>query len=490
MNKNIKAVCREIKQGTNLEMNIPNYFNRLVTVYEEYATLNLTMNYYTYYENYLESTFVKSSDEKKVLDEINTLIKDFILSDFTGAKFSGAKMEEGIKRVDSIRNFITKQMQILTSYTDIFLVYEYVLERMQYRYTDSFDIVADEEFATEIFNYIFAVQDNMIINDKIKEVLGELPVRMTKNKYFDLLRDSISIYKNGDKESLDNYLYILETATTLYEADDMKDTYVNLLDIKNEFEALDYGNLSKEQFDIYADKLKNVTIFMNDRVDFYYGLQEIVNYLYTILLVTPYAYMDGGYRLEGMEGSMKYLILPPGQDDNICYEIIRDINNLFIGESKDLEDTEEKLSKLEGIQEKLWDEILILEPTLDDISMSYEKVVNGLMLTPIYKSLKYAQNLLSNSIFIELNQEDKDGIADEIYIKKVQDELVLKLSELFNKSSKQVVRGIMASTLNKMPVFFNTSEEIINYIKNSLSQCSDLAEKMASIEIIKDMCEI
>ncbi len=485
MNKNIKAVCREIKQGTNLEMNIPNYFNRLVTLYEEYATLNLTMHYYTYYENYLESTFVKSNDEKKTLEEINTIIKDYVLSDF-----SGEKLEEGVKRVDNIRNFITKQMQILTSYTDIFLVYEYVLERMQYRYTDAIELVDDEEFATDIFNYIFAVQDNMVINDKIKEVLGELPVRMTKSKYFDLLRDSISIYKNGDKTSLDNYLYILETATTLYEVEGMKDTYVNLFNTKNEFESLDYANLTKEQFDIYADKLKNVTIFMSDRVDFYYGLQEIVNYLYTILLVTPYAYMDGGYRLEGMEGNMKYLILPPGQNDNICHEIMKDINKLFFGESKDLEDTEEKLSKLEGIGEKLWDEILFLEPTLDDISISYEKVVNGLMLTPIYESLKFSQNLLSSSLFIELNQEANDGIADEEYIKKVQDELVLKLTELFNKSSKQVVRGIMASTLNKMPVFFNTSEEIINYIKNSLSQCSDLAEKMASIEIIKDMCEI
>jgi hypothetical protein len=485
MNKNMKTVCKEIKQGNNLEMNLPNYFNRLVTLYEEYATLNLTMNYYTYYENYLESTFVKSKDEKIVLDEVNTIIKEFVLSDF-----SGDRMEEGVQRVDKIRNFITKQMQILTSYTDIFLVYEYVLERIQYRYTDTIELVDDEEFATEIFNYIFAVQDNMIINDKIKEVLGELPVRMTKSKYFDLLRDSISIYKNGDRTSLDNYLYILETATSLYEVEGMEATYVNLFDAKNEFESLDYTNLSKEQFEIYAEKLKNVTIYMSDRVDFYYGLQEIVNYLYTILLVTPYAYMDGGYRLEGMEGNMKYLILPPGQNENICHEIISDINNLFHGESKDLDDTEEKLSKLEGIGEKLWDEILILEPTLDDISISYEKVVNGLMLSPIYESLKISQNLLSNSLFIELNQEENDGIADDEYIKKVQDELISKLTELFNKSSKQVVRGIMACTLNKMPVFFNTSEEIINYIKNSLMQCSDKAEKMASIEIIKDLCEI
>lgn len=485
MNRNMKTICKEIKQGNNLDMNIPNYFNRLVTLYEEYATLNLTMNYYTYYENYLESTFVKTSDEKKVLDEMNSIIKEFILTDF-----SGEKMEEGVQRVDKIRNNITKQMQILTSYTDIFLVYEYVLERLQYRYQDTIDLVDDEEFATEIFNYIFAVQDNMVINDKIKEVLGELPVRMTKNKYFDIVRESISIYKNGDKTSLDNYLYILETATTLYEVEGMEDTYVNLYDAKNEFESLDYTNMTKEQFDIYADKLKNITIFMSDRVDFYYGLQEIVNYLYTILLVTPYAYMDGGYRLEGMEGTMKYLILPPGQDSNVCHEIIRDINNLFFGESKELEDTEEKLSKLEGMCEKLWDEILMLEPTLDDISISYEKVVNSLMLSPIYESLKFSQNLLSNSLFIELNQEDKEGIADEEYIKKVQDELILKLTELFSKSSKQVTRGIMACTLNKVPVFFNSSEEIINYIKNSLMQCSDKAEKMASIEIIKHLCEL
>lgn len=482
MNKNMRTVCKEIKQGKNLESNLPNYFNRLVTLYEEYATLNLTMNYYTYYENYMEATSVKSKEEKNLLEEVNLLIKEYLLGDY-----SATKAKEGVEKIDKIRSEVMKHMQLLTTYTDIFLVYEYVLERMQYRFEESDMDIDEEAFAMEVFQYIFSVQDNMLINDNIKTLIGELPIRMTKNKYFDIVKDSISIYKNGDRSSLDNYVYILETASTIYEADGMNVLYQDLAGIKKEFEQLDYSNMNQEQFNLYVEKLKTVTLFITDKVDFYYGLQEVINFLYTSLLLTPYGYMEGGYKLENMTGSMQYLLLPVGQEDNVCRNIISEINKEFLGEGKELLESEENLTKLEGIQEKVWDEILFIEATLDDIGATHEKKVEELLLLPLYHSLKTAQNLINNSIFIDLNKKEQEGIADDEYVKQVQDKLIEKLTVLFSNSNRLVIRGIMACTLNKMPVFFNSSEEILNYIKSAMEQCNDRAEKISSVEIIKDI---
>lgn len=482
MNKNMRTICKDIKQGIKLEANIPAYFNRLVTVYEQYANINLTMNYYMLYESQQEASFVKSRDEENVLEELNRIIKEYALDEF-----SGIKMEEGIKAIDKLREHIKKDMMILTSYTDIFLIYEYILERVKHRFYESESYIEEDECVSLAMNYIFEVNDNMVINDKIKEIIGELPVRLTKTKYFDLVRDSLSIYKGGERTSFDSYLYMLETSATVYKPDGIEGAYKNLADAKAEFETLDYSNFTKEQYDLYAEKLENIILFITDRVEYYYSLMEVVNYLYTALLTGPYAYMDGGYRIEGIE-DMKYLILPPGQE-NICKEIIGDISGLFAGSREvTLEETEEKLVKIEGAQEKLLEEILVLESTLDEIKASHQELVKSLMLAPIFNCLVYSQNLLSNSLFVELGKEEASGLLSDADIKERQDELIFKLSQLFSNSSKVVIRAIMANTINKMPVFFQTRDEIKAYIENALTGCGDVTERRASMDIIRNLC--
>lgn len=47
----------------------------------------------------------------------------------------------------------------------------------------------------------------------------------------------------------------------------------------------------------------------------------------------------------------------------------------------------------------------------------------------------------------------------------------------------------MANTLEKIPVFFNTPQEVADYVSLSLLQCDDEAEKYASKEIIMDEIE-
>ena len=43
----------------------------------------------------------------------------------------------------------------------------------------------------------------------------------------------------------------------------------------------------------------------------------------------------------------------------------------------------------------------------------------------------------------------------------------------------------MANTIDKLPVFFNNTDEIQNYINVSLMQCTDDAEAAATVEVLK-----
>jgi len=45
----------------------------------------------------------------------------------------------------------------------------------------------------------------------------------------------------------------------------------------------------------------------------------------------------------------------------------------------------------------------------------------------------------------------------------------------------------MANTMNKLPVFFKDHKEVMDYVRYSLERCSDIHEKIACIEIIRDI---
>jgi len=47
----------------------------------------------------------------------------------------------------------------------------------------------------------------------------------------------------------------------------------------------------------------------------------------------------------------------------------------------------------------------------------------------------------------------------------------------------------MATSLSILPVFFNSAEEIHNYIENSLGSCTDPFEKATCMELLQQIME-
>lgn len=116
------------------------------------------------------------------------------------------------------------------------------------------------------------------------------------------------------------------------------------------------------------------------------------------------------------------------------------------------------------------------------------------MADNIYQGLFISQNLISDSLFADLSDiknifEEKSEEETEFdikeYINTVRDELVMQLTEFFKNNQKQVNRSVMALIISRLPVFFNNITEVQDYVYNSLSNCTNKAEKSAAIEIIK-----
>ena len=148
----MKFAAKEILNGKNLETNLPKLGTGLMSVYNSYSFIRLAMNYYTYYEMVSES-----SDNynilKSLIEKFNDIVKNGGLSPVMGEKQLDILCE-----TEKIRNDVINVMKGLTSLADIFNIYEYALNRLEYNFKDGGHILieSDEAFANSIMAYILS----------------------------------------------------------------------------------------------------------------------------------------------------------------------------------------------------------------------------------------------------------------------------------------------------------------------------------------------
>ncbi len=473
MDKLTKSIYQDVLNQRNPEVNLPRFFNLLADKYHTLASVRLALHYYTLYEAYHDEGEQWGEASLIILQKLNGIIHENILE-----SRSGSAHEKAIRQVDQLRNDIMKRMNLLTSYADIFQIQEYILNRVEYRFMELENQVEDEEFAREVLRYIFDTQDNVIINDKIREVIGQLPVRMTKQRYFDLIRDSLKGYLGASRDTLDTYLYMLRTSSMLEQPEGMDALYPDLWEQKELLRRKDYKNISAEEFEEASQALGKASSFLEAEISVYYSLQEIINEVYSMLLCAPYTGMS--FNQEAGKAVMV---------SDAAHAILKGINELFMEEPKQEPGTElfRHFDALEGIQEELSYDLLAMEEALYQVDQQHRKLAEGIMADKLLNVLLLTRDLLSNSLFIDFYELKSNAPVSEEKLQEETDRLLRELSQLFEDSDRMVSRAVMANTLNKIPVFFENHKEVMDYVLYSLEKCSDPAEKAACIDIISDM---
>lgn len=468
MKKNIKQLIKEINAGKNLDNNLSVYVEILTNLYYEMSLLHLTMDYVTLYEVITENL----PDEKQIyhtLDCINQVVNEVFKK-----QCDPVKLQECLTILDQERGEIIRRMQELTAHIDKLIIYEYVLNHLEYKDQKDISITLEEEedFIKQVFQYIFASKDNQIINENIKEVIGQLPIRMSRKHYFKLLQDSLSIYKGSDQSAVDTYLYMLRSSAMLYEPNSGQIYFEEFDQLIKKLSQLDFEHLDQNTYKEMvrmqvegAKKLVNLS-------DLYVNLQEMLNNLYAFLLTLPYEVTTNKKELMA------------------CKEIVAMIYDMF-EEKKQKPISEyinERLVLTEGKQEEAFLEREILESILEEVYSHQRGLVTALMLGTRIEGLYRISQLMSSSIFIEF-EEKKQKTADDSYIEEITEKFLSEITVLFQKNPICVNRAIIANTLNKMPVFFQSMDEVVAYIQNAMSQCQDQGEKRVCMELLGEIME-
>ncbi|NLZ81854.1 MAG: hypothetical protein GX913_08685 [Clostridiales bacterium] len=466
----IYTIIKEIEKKKNLEINLSKYANNLMSLYHRNSNIGFAFNYYTYYEMVSEN----QGDNKTEIFEFTKSLNE-IISSYLNRSLRGDELESAINKLNKIRDSIINSMKDLTTYVDIFQIYEYALNRIEYGFSDkeSQEEFKEEDIVMEILQYIATDKDAVIVNRKMKDILGQLPVRMTKQKYYQIISDSFSLYKDATKSTIEGLLYMLRTCTMLERPKCIDDSYKELASIVKEFESTDFNFISKGQYESLHEKLTFGIEFITNTSDMYLMLAELINNSMVILLSLPYAITD------------------TSESEN--YFGIIEFVNKQMNNTSDKEIPEQEVYKmfesLEGNQERIFDQIQKIDYLLDSVELDPE-LLKSLMMDKIYNSLKLISKLISTSTFVELNDTGEEmNIISEKELTQIRDGFIEELMEHLKKYPKLIKRGIMAATLTLMPIIFNNLEEFKDYIENSLSMCSDPFEKRASIKLITELIE-
>ena len=428
---------------------------RLTAAYN-YSFIRMTLNFYTCYEMMAEKTGEPNARVLALYERYFGFLGSFL-----------EKKSVSLDGFEALRQDTIKEMEKLTAYTDIFQAYEYVMNRVEGRFMPQLVGKKPENtdvFMEEILNYLTQDSDPSGFHERFQLVVSQLPVRFTKNKFFALIQEGLSIYKGAPEAGLDDMIYVLRCEALLNRPKEGTESWKELYPFLEEFNQTDFKTLEAAEYYHLSSKLEEVSEKITDATGDILMLMDLVNDLYVLLLCGDHAVSDL-------------------KDTQVMVEIMSEVLKLFLDKQwKEIPvETADLLPQLEGKQETYFEQWIAGEEIpMDELAKSN---------LPECKVLWKTELLLSGSAFASLEYKASEAMADESMISEKLDELFEEIRQSWKELPKVLTRAAMAKCLSRLPITFKTSDEAQAYIRNSLECCTDEIEKEACVRMLRSIME-
>ena len=458
--ENIHSVIRNLKSRTALSKNLAAYPGFVKKPAFAFGTVNFVFSYISLLE--------KITDREAgnvVSGALSSMIASF--SELVSSYVSGENVS--VSSVEELRQDNFSYMENKTEEADAFELAEHILNRKEHAFYGETALpssYSDEEAAENITNWVFR-DGNDSANLKLSLLVQELPVRMTKNRFFELMTEGLSVYKASGETAFKDAISLLRSVSGLKELKDNENAAVFLQDLLSELRDKETSCLTKERFTELQTLLISTGADLNYRMDVSVLLEESMN-AFLLMLCGGYSFTDP--------------VMHPAAG-----EIIRGLSDAGNRDSQiDFDEIYKKCEALEGVSEEAYQNMKESLSFLEFIRDKYGDDIEKEGLSETYDALNMISLLTSGSDFVILKDTKKlpeTPLSEEIFRLKTT-ELMNELLLLFNGADKMFVRSVMGKIFGKLPVRFVSAEEAENYILSSLKACKDLPEKLGVLEVL------
>ncbi|MCR5685246.1 MAG: hypothetical protein K6G81_07455 [Lachnospiraceae bacterium] len=399
-----------------------------------------------------------------------------VLSELINDVFSGNTDLDDLKeRAVELRKDVKESMHDIVAYIDNAHLLEYILLRTKTGDGRPLKEINDDAVARDILTAIFKSDSNAVINDNIRKVVSQLPVRMTKDKYRDVLRNELKSYIGQPKPNIDRVMYMIRSSAGIsgypkYVIDDFEEDYRKL-------QKYTEPGISESDKDYACAQINDLIEYMGDFRDGVELQMKVIDYLLVYLMNYEEAdpeYIDSVLDLkeiiDASEDVFKY-----GAPEQMPASVMKSFDELAGRAEAEYGYLEKVISKIAKEQQK--------ERTLSD----------GIIYDDRFFMERFAicDKLLSGSAFADIDVEkdqDTSPLTEEEFDRMI-DGFMSDLNKAGASDSKAMLRARMASTFTCIPPFFSNRTEVMHYVLDSLKGCRDIYEKTASVEQVKSFLE-
>ena len=358
-------------------------------------------------------------------------------------------------------------MSELEKYIHFLGLYEHIYNRLQFKYESDVKDYDGDVLTEALMAYIAAAKDAENSNERIQSVLGELPVRMTRMKFLELLENSCSCYVGARNDMADDFFAQMQVCAQVPKLCGLNPEWEDLYCIARELDQADVTAVAKEQIKDLADKIQVGGQLLAKQLSYAMDMLELINPLYVLLITTPY-------------------IVQPDKDVAEIRRILKAyMKAVDSGDFLDIdEDILGGLEKVVENQEKYLGEQMLLEDTLGYICGKYAAQIDAMMLNGPYRALNMAQRLVGLNPVVDVSHLAPYFNADEAYIRKQIETLGETYSQSFKQSGQLMKRALINMALENMPVPFDHIDKVTEFIRQCLNGCTEVYERAAAADVL------
>lgn len=471
--EDLTYTAHEIVKGRNLPLNLKRYESGMRRLYQALGLIKLAMNAWTVYvedqdaDGKTPSSARGNERYKTARNDLAAIIREGVIEE-----------ENRIDAIDELRNRLIREMEILTSFTEDFRVFEYVLNRVEYRFRDE---QLDEKYygyylTNDLIHYIFQTKDNVAVNERIREVITQLPMRMSRQHFFETLEEAFSLYRGAQKGTIDDFADMIRDNGTLALPEGAEEHFPKFYQNLMTLESADYRNITAEQYADLSRILSETAEEITDISDEFVLLAQMTNDAYTVMLSRM---LPESAEL-GEDAFARDLKRTAADAKNLLGQLMDPERAGLVGD--------EDFKPFEGAQERI---LMILEGAafaVDSTVRDRRRQLEDLGELESLVILQACGKLQSGSDFVSLHDsDDKLTVPDDSYADAAFHDVKEVLAKQFAAVSQPVRRALMASVLAQLPVLFSNTDALQSYINVSLEQCSDTAERLAVVELLKEI---
>ena len=131
MSSKIRNCVRDLENNKNPKELLPEYVKQYMQLNSKYARVKMMMEYYLFYETVSEGINPYIASVKDTAEQLYRIVDAFFEKELSKEEIKAYAAE-----LLKLREGVVERMQVVTAYVDQFVVYEYILNRVQYRFED------------------------------------------------------------------------------------------------------------------------------------------------------------------------------------------------------------------------------------------------------------------------------------------------------------------------------------------------------------------